>query len=175
MKKITTKVLTIVAACAAMVFASCAQPSTSGSGAGGSDRPAAEEITIMDTAKEITWSDFCIVASEKFTGTEPKTISIYYDCVAVAGGDEGYTSMKIAGNYSDVALGDGTVTGATLKSGDKGALEGTGNVGETGKVITYVPTAAEWATLSTGAENGGNPDGLYINGNNIKITKITLK
>lgn len=34
MKKITTKVLTIVAACAAMVFASCAQPSTSGSGAG---------------------------------------------------------------------------------------------------------------------------------------------
>lgn len=34
MKKIATKVLTIVAACAAMVFASCAQPSTSGSGAG---------------------------------------------------------------------------------------------------------------------------------------------
>lgn len=33
MKKIGTKVLTIVAACAAMVFASCAQPSTSGSGA----------------------------------------------------------------------------------------------------------------------------------------------
>ena len=55
MKKITTKVLTIVAACAAMVFASCAQPSTSGSGAGGRDRPAAEEITIMDTAKEIKY------------------------------------------------------------------------------------------------------------------------
>lgn len=44
MKKITTKVLTIVAACAAMVFASCAQPSTSGSGAGGSDRPAAGTV-----------------------------------------------------------------------------------------------------------------------------------
>ena len=39
MKKITTKVLTIVAACAAMVFASCAQPSTSGSGAGGDIEP----------------------------------------------------------------------------------------------------------------------------------------
>lgn len=38
MKKITTKVLTIVAACAAMVFASCAQPSTSGSGAGGESK-----------------------------------------------------------------------------------------------------------------------------------------
>lgn len=35
MKKITTKVLTIVAACAAMVFASCAQPSTSGNGGNG--------------------------------------------------------------------------------------------------------------------------------------------
>lgn len=46
MKKITTKVLTIVAACAAMVFASCAQPSTSGSGAGagGNGRPAAGTV-----------------------------------------------------------------------------------------------------------------------------------
>lgn len=34
MKKIGTKIVTVLAACAALVLASCAQPSTSGSGAG---------------------------------------------------------------------------------------------------------------------------------------------
>lgn len=50
MKKITTKVLTIVAACAAMVFASCAQPSTSGSGAGagGNDDKVVLGLSSMD-------------------------------------------------------------------------------------------------------------------------------
>ena len=77
MKKITTKVLTIVAACAAMVFASCAQPSTSGSGAGGSDRPAAEEITIMDTAKEITCIS-CTAHSPDLTGHQENLCNSFY-------------------------------------------------------------------------------------------------
>lgn len=53
MKKITTKVLTIVAACAAMVFASCAQPSTSGSGAGGDIEPTSTyaKYTMQATEK----------------------------------------------------------------------------------------------------------------------------
>lgn len=173
MKKIATKIVTVLAACAALVLASCAQPSTSkGTGTeGGADA----ETVILDTAKEIKWDNFAIVSSEKFTGTEPKTISIYYDCVEVSGGDAGYTSMKIAGNYSGVAIGDGEVTGATFKENDKGALEGTGNVGESGKIITYLPTQAEWDKISGGEVTGDNPNGLYINGNNIKITKITLK
>lgn len=37
MKKIGTKIVTVLAACAALVLASCAQPSTSGSGAGATD------------------------------------------------------------------------------------------------------------------------------------------
>lgn len=52
MKKITTKVLTIVAACAAMVFASCAQPSTSGSGAG--DTGAGGDIEPTSTYAKYT-------------------------------------------------------------------------------------------------------------------------
>ncbi len=168
------KIVTLLAACVAIILASCAQPSTSGSGVGGGGSSEAETV-IFDTAKEITWSDFVIVSSDKFTGSEPKTISIYYDCVTVKGQETSYTSMKIAGNYSGVSIGDGKVTGASLKNDDKGALEGTGTVGESGKIITYLPTEDEWATLSGGEQTGDTPNGLYINGNCIKITKITLK
>ena len=56
MKKITTKVLTIVAACAAMVFASCAQPSTSGSGAGGESKVELG-LSSMDGWKKYEISD----------------------------------------------------------------------------------------------------------------------
>ena len=53
MKKIATKVLTIVAACAALVLASCAQPSTSGSGAGGDIEPTSTyaKYTMQATEK----------------------------------------------------------------------------------------------------------------------------
>lgn len=69
MKKITTKVLTILAACAAMVFASCAQPSTSGSGAGaGTDSKVVWEgsTTFTNWAKGSAENDINI-EKEKIT------------------------------------------------------------------------------------------------------------
>lgn len=48
MKKITTKVLTIVAACAAMVFASCAQPSTSGNSGNGGNGGNSGSVTVWE-------------------------------------------------------------------------------------------------------------------------------
>lgn len=127
----------------------------------------AEETIIHDVPTEISWGDFVIVPGSNFTGTEAKTITIYYDCTTT--GDENYTTFKIAANYNGAPLGDGVVTGGALNPGDKGAINNTGDKGETGKVVTYVPTAEEWASMSTGT------NGLYINGYNIKINKITLK
>lgn len=127
----------------------------------------AEETTIHDVPTEISWGDFVIVPGSNFTGTEAKTITIYYDCTTT--GDENYTTFKIAANYNGAPLGDGVVTGGALNPSDKGAINNTGDKGETGKVVTYVPTAEEWASMSTGN------NGLYINGYNIKINKITLK
>ncbi|MBQ0051828.1 MAG: hypothetical protein KBT11_07180 [Treponema sp.] len=138
---------------------------------GEDDTPAdSTETAIMETETVITWSDFCIV-TEKFAGTEPKTITIYYDCPA--GAD--YTSMKIGANYSGAPLGDGTIIGATLKADDKGAMEGLGAVGSSDNKVSYTPTAEEWAQMVAAADVGGNKDGLYINGFGVKITKITLK
>ena len=124
-----------------------------------------EETSIFAGNKEITWSEFLTIESSKFDGEAPKTISIYFDCVER---DEKYVAMKIAANYSDSSLGDGDVIGGSLKADDKGALEGLGNPGDTGKVVSYTPTADEWNDKIT-------KTGFYVNGYGVIIKKVTLK
>ena len=123
-----------------------------------------EETVISSEEKEISWSDFLIIESSKFDGETPKTISIYFDSPAKSE----YVAMKIAANYSDSPLGDGDVIGGSLKADDKGALEGLGNPGDTGKVVSYTPTADEWKDKIT-------KTGFYVNGNGVIIKKVTLK
>lgn len=138
------------------------------------------ETVIMDTATEIDWGTYCIVTADKFTADEPQTICIYFDCGAKAE-DKAYVSLKINGNYNNFQLGDGVATGAVLKSDDKGAFENLPAFSTKNNVITYKPTAEEWAAIKAGADRVLNdagdkcPDGLYINGFNVTITKITLK
>ena len=124
-----------------------------------------EETVIFNEEKEITWEEFLIIESSKFDGDAPKTISIYFDCVER---DEKYVAMKIAANYSDSSLGDGDVIGGSLKADVKGALEGLGNPGDTGKVVSYTPTADEWNDKIT-------KTGFYVNGYGVIIKKVTLK
>ncbi|MBD5440188.1 MAG: hypothetical protein HDR33_04100 [Treponema sp.] len=124
-----------------------------------------EETVIFNEDKEITWSDFLVIESSEFDGDAPKTISIYFDCVER---DEKYVAMKIAAYYSDSPLGDGDVIGGILKADDKGALEGLGNPGDTGKVVSYTPTADEWNDKIT-------KTGFYVNGYGVIIKKVTLK
>lgn len=119
--------------------------------------------TIFDEEKEITWSEFLIIESNKFDGETPKTISIYYDCPK----ESEYVAMKIAANYENAALGDGTIEGGNFKTDDKGAIEAMGNPSDTGKVVSYKPTDNEWNIITK--------SGFYINGNGVKITKVTLK
>lgn len=119
--------------------------------------------TIFDEEKEITWSKFLIIESNKFDGETPKTISIYYDCPK----ESEYVAMKIAANYENAALGDGTIEGGNFKTDDKGAIEAMGNPSDTGKVVSYKPTDNEWNIITK--------SGFYINGNGVKITKVTLK
>lgn len=124
-----------------------------------------EETVIFSEEKEITWSEFLTIESSKFDGEAPKTISIYFDCVER---DDKYVAMKIAANYENATLGDGTVVGGSLKADDKGALEGLGNPGDTGKVVSYTPTADEWNDKIT-------KTGFYVNGYGVIIKKVTLK
>lgn len=124
-----------------------------------------EETVIFSEEKEITWSEFLTIESSKFDGETPKTISIYFDCVERP---DNYVAMKIAANYSDSPLSDGDVIGGNLKADDKGALEGLGNPGDTGKVLSYTPTAEEWNDKIT-------KTGFYVNGYGVIIKKVTLK
>ena len=78
MKKIGTKVLTIVAACAAMVFASCAQPSTSGSVA--EARPeagAGTEVEVWSGTQVMAWSNGPEVSHDKFDA-EMKSLRVTF-------------------------------------------------------------------------------------------------
>lgn len=124
-----------------------------------------KETVIFSEEKEISWSEFLIIESSKFDGETPKTISIYFDCVERP---DNYVAMKIAADYKDATLGDGTVEGGSLKADDKGALEGLGNPGDTGKVLSYKPTADEWNDKIT-------KTGFYVNGYGVIIKKVTLK
>lgn len=127
--------------------------------------PPAKETVLFSEEQEITWSDFLIIKSEKFDGETPKIVSIYFDCVER---DEKYVAMKIAADYENATLGDGTVIGGNLKADDKGALDGLGNPGDTGKVVSYTPTAEEWNDKIT-------KTGFYVNGYGVVIKKVTLK
>ena len=132
----------------------------------------AAPVVVWEEGLDLTasdWSHFVIVTGDKL-GSTPKSVEVTYDNT---GAD--YISLKIAGNYSGLPLGDGTIEGASLKEADKGALEGfASNVGDTDVTFTYTPTADEWAKITSG-DIGGNANGFYINGHGAIIKKVTLK
>lgn len=144
--------------------------------AGVEDVPPAE-VVIWDEGLDLTasdWSQYVIVTGDKL-GSTPKAIEVTYDVTYDATKKDEYISLKIGGNYGGLPLGDGTIEGASLKTGDKGALEGLAAAGTVDATFTYTPTEAEWASISSGVSKEGNANGFYLNGHGAIIKKVVLK
>lgn len=169
MKKITTKVLTIVAACAAMVFASCAQPSTSGSGAGAGYtlpegavelqlyRKNADEVTDNDKASSVKIGADCAkpFAFVKDTDlTEVKVGAKIYFTLECAAGE----SMRLQ-NLDWAYLADSIVNAVTGTTVTPTTSEWNGqtdyNYGNTGHYY-FVVTEDTKNKLAKGIEIHGN-------------------
>lgn len=116
MKKIGTKIVTVLAACAALVLASCAQPSTSGSGSKtevetGAALTKTSILSGVQTGENVWGSGTNIVASgSEFTvtaGTGWDSSGSATIPVIVAAGDlVGFTHIVIEIDVSAMALRD---------------------------------------------------------------------
>lgn len=134
-------------------------------------KPSTEPTVIWNEGSDLStsdWSTFVIIKGETL-GDTPKTIVVTYDASYTD-----YISLKIAGNYSGLSLGDGEIVGASLKAGDKGALENLAPNGTTNATFEYTPTESEWASIKTG-KTGDTDNGFYLNGHGAIIKTIALK
>lgn len=157
MKKIATKILTVIAACAAMVFASCAQPSTNPENGGN-----LTYTEVWSTGATVTdWDTICSIDHEKFS-SDVKTIRVTYSGVGVDACFKPTVSEPwTAGVFSSA---EGAVIAADNGVGQLNAAGGT-------VVLTFKP---EMLTKVIGEGRDGAWGGLTFQGQNVTLNKIEI-
>lgn len=177
MKKITTKVLTIVAACAAMVFASCAAPSTVN---GGDDKNNGNGGSVLFEdaagwsvdweAKRFEASKFANVTNDTVISMEVSKDTDRLVNINNEGHeyDECYTLIQIMTYDCETKYGAGTATGATIENGIQ-LVKMFQDADPNTKfyTVTYKPTADEWTKIKA--------EGLAIQAHGTMFKKIELK
>lgn len=150
MKK-TTKVLALLAT-ALMAFAvvGCKNP-----GSDPKPQPENNPVVIFESEAglELDWSYTIIDASKIAKATDASVLEV--ECSKCA---DDYQVMQIC-FADDTKIAAGTITGATLDTGDIKNL--------TGASFTYKPSSLEWTRFKA--------DGIRFQGHGYTVTKITLK
>lgn len=162
MKKITTKVLTIVAACAAMVFASCAAPSTvnggddKNNGNGGSG----DAVVVWSGEQVMAWENGPEVSHDKFDAAMKSLRVTFKDA-----GNEACFKVTVSDPWTE----------KIVKSADGGS------VAEDNAVNGFIGTGTVTITFNDGivakilGDNGITGwGGLTFQGKGCTITKLEM-
>lgn len=151
MKKITTKVLTIVAACAAMVFASCAAPSTVNGG---------DAVVVWSGEQVMAWENGPEVSHDKFDAAMKSLRVTFKDA-----GSEACFKVTVSDPWTE----------KIVKSADGG------NVADDNAVNGFIGTGTVTITFNDGivakilGDNGTTGwGGLTFQGKGCTITKLEM-